>query len=54
MEKEVGAVCPKCGFFGLNIYYEDGGISPMGAKCDSCGFKGFFLKDELVPLPALS
>lgn len=53
LEKEIGAVCPKCGFSDLNVYYEDGGSSPVGAKCDSCGFRGFFLKGELVPLPAM-
>jgi len=51
MEKEVGAICPNCGFSGLNIYYDDGASTPLGAKCDLCDFNGLFLKNELIPLP---
>ena len=50
MEKTVGSRCPRCGLAGLNIYFEDGGRSPMGARCDKCSFIGFFVNEELVPL----
>jgi len=53
MEKEVGAICPNCGFSGLNIYYDDGANTPLGAKCDNCDLKGFFLKNELITLPTI-
>ena len=52
MEKEIGAQCPKCGLLSLNLYYDDGD-SPIGAKCDNCGFKGFYMKEDLVPLAAV-
>ena len=53
MEKEIGAECPKCGLLSLNLYYDDYGDSPLGAKCDNCGFRGFYMKEDLVPLAAI-
>ncbi|MGA2791604.1 MAG: hypothetical protein ABSF00_12665 [Candidatus Bathyarchaeia archaeon] len=53
MEKEIGAECPKCGLLSLNLYYDDDGDSPLGAKCDNCSFRGFYVKEDLVPLAAV-
>jgi hypothetical protein len=53
LEKETGSECPGCGLLSLDVYYEDDCDSPIGAKCENCGFRGFFMKEELVPLAAV-
>jgi hypothetical protein len=53
LEKETGSQCPKCGLLSLTLYYEDEGDLPIGAKCDNCAFKGFFMREDLVPLVAV-
>ena len=50
MEKEIGSECPKCGLLSLDVYYDDYCDSAIGARCGNCGFRGFFMKEELVPL----
>jgi len=53
LEKEIGSECPRCGLLSLNVYYDDDSDSAIGAKCENCGLKGFFMKEELVPLAAV-
>jgi DNA-directed RNA polymerase subunit RPC12/RpoP len=53
LEKEAGSECPGCGLLSLDVYYEDDCDSPIGAKCENCGFRGFFMREELVPLAAV-
>jgi hypothetical protein len=52
LEKESGAICPRCSERTLDTYYTDESDIKVGAHCNTCDLRGFYLSDKLVPLVA--